>query len=421
MINNELSEQVIAEGNFESVIKDLEGNIRFALPIPDFDFPIEINQNGDMVFSEFETEILCDAWKKYVTRKIQKQGKKYRTRNAAGKVAELNVVIPIITNGEFQYAMTMNPDKKAHMQLLKLEDNEELEFKEGKLYFKKIPASKADLVKLYTKEGISTLDLHTLRYLYGIILRNIQRDLPDMTKEDEITSYTVKIYVPDLMRMLGLKENASKAMTEAIVDKIYRYHNILGLMEEHAMGRTFHSEYPVMLYHGYDDKNNVVYFSSPYMNKIIKEVLGASVLKDKFGKPKLSKKGIPLLAPSHSYLIKSSLASEKNKRAAEIVSIVVTVIEQAGNNTPHISAQTIINRHPDLQMALKKASPANKNNILRRAFSAAWKFLDKHTTLRETYRNIKLEQPIPTMSTLDMVFEFPHEGKVKNKLKVIHL
>ena len=243
-------------------------------------------------------------------------------------------------------------------------------------------------------------------------MKNIQRDLPDMNKESELTGYTVKIYVPDLMRMLGLK-NTSKIMAKAVIDKIYGYHNILGLMETHVMGRTFHSEYPVMLYHGYDEENNTVYFSSPYMNKIIKEVLGASILKDKFGKPRLSKKGLPLLAPSHSYLIKSSLANEKNKRAAEIVAIVVTVIEQAGDNTPHIKAQTIIDRHPDLQIALERASPSDRNKILKRAFSAAWKFLDKHTTLKETYRNIKLDQPIPTMRTLDMVFKFPHSGKIK--------
>ena len=413
MIDNKVSEQIILEGNFEHIIRNALGDILFALPIPNFNFPVKFNSDGKIAISTDEIKILANAWEKFVTLKIEQQGKKYRTRNAAGEVVELTGTIPIITNSEYQYAMTLNPDEKAHMQLLKLEKNEELDFKDGTLYFKKIPASRVDLVKLYTKEGISSLDLHTLRYLYGIILKNIQRDLPDMNKESELTGYTVKIYLPDLMRMLGLKSNTSKDMTKAVVDKIYSYHNILGLMTEYAMGRTFHSEYPVMLYHGYDDKNNTVYFSSPYMNKIIKEVLGASVLKDKFGKTRLSKKGLPLLAPSHSYLIKSSLANEKNKRAAEIVAIVVTMIEQAGNNIPHIKVQTIIDRHPDLQIALENASPSDKNKVLKRAFSTAWKFLDKHTTLKETYRNIKLDQPIPTMRTLDMVFEFPHDGKIK--------
>ena len=413
MYDNKVSEQIILNGKFKHTIRNAVGDILFALPIPNFEFDAKFNTDGELDASTEELKMLATAWEEYVALEIKTNGKKYRTRNAAGELVELTEVIPIITNSAFQFAMTLNPDEKAHLQLLKLEENEELDFKDGKLYFKKIPASKVDLVKLYTREGISSLDLQTLRYLYGIILKNIQRDLPKMTKESELTSYAVKIYVPDLMRLLGLKANTSKDMVEYLINKIYSYHNILGIMEVHALGRTFHNEYPVMLYYGYDEKTNTIYFSSPYMNKIIKEVLGASVLRDKFGNPRLSKKGVPLLAPSHSYLIKSSLASEKNKRAAEIVSIVVTVIEQAGKNIPHIKAQTIIDRHPDLQMALEKATPADKNKILKRAFSAAWKFLDKHTTLKETYRNIKLDQPIPTYKTLDIVFEFPHEGKNK--------
>ena len=67
-------------------------------------------------------------------------------------------------------------------------------------------------------------------------------------------------------------------------------------------------------------------------------------------------------------------------------------------------------------------SAADKNKFLSRAFSKAWQLLKTHTDITQKYKNIQLPDPtaeafktkwIPTMGTLDMVFEFPHDGKVK--------
>ena len=123
------------------------------------------------------------------------------------------------------------------------------------------------------------------------------------------------------------------------------------------------------------------------------------------------------MLPSHSYLVKTSIAKERNRRAAEIVCVVVTLIEQAGNNVPHIKAQTIVDRCPDLKNALNAADSSNKSHVLRRAFAGAWKMLPKQTRLAEVYKNIQFPSAIPTASTLDMVFEFPHDGKVTGREK----
>ena len=168
---------------------------------------------------------------------------------------------------------------------------------------------------------------------------------------------------------------------------------------------------------GHNDKDNTIQFSSPYMNKLIMTILQASIQTDRQGNYKLKSSGEPFLLASHSYLVKSSIAKERNKRAAEIVCIVVTLIEQAGDNTPHIKAQTIVDRCPDLKNALDAASSGNKSLILKRAFTAAWKMLPKQTRLAEVYKNIKFPSAIPTASTLDIVFEFPHDGKITNKEK----
>ena len=62
------------------------------------------------------------------------------------------------------------------------------------------------------------------------------------------------------------------------------------------------------------------------------------------------------------------------------------------------------------------------NNILTRAFTKAWKLLITHTTLKERYWNIQLPDTdakyfkalwIPTSSSLDKVFLFKHDGKIR--------
>ena len=139
----------------------------------------------------------------------------------------------------------------------------------------------------------------------------------------------------------------------------------------------------------------------------------ASIQRDRQGRPKLSNSGKPFVLPSHTYLVKSSIAKERNKRASEIVCIVTTLIEQAGDNTPHIMAQTIVDRCPDLKNALEVAKPADANKALKRAFSKAWELLQTQTDLQKAYKNIQFPDAIPTCGTLDMVFEFPHDGKIK--------
>lgn len=56
------------------------------------------------------------------------------------------------------------------------------------------------------------------------------------------------------------------------------------------------------------------------------------------------------------------------------------------------------------------------NKMLKRAFSKAWDILPKHTKLKETYQDIKLplSTDVPSMSSLDIVYKFPHNGKTKS-------
>ena len=154
------------------------------------------------------------------------------------------------------------------------------------------------------------------------------------------------------------------------------------------------------------------------MTKIIQDIFNASRRENRVKLADPDKNAGML--PSYSYIPNMKLAKEKNQRAVEIVCIVMVVIEQAGNNTPHITARNIIYRNPLLKQALEKAEDNRRRNMyLKRAFSKAWELLKTHTDILEKYKNIKLPdasdpKSIPTINTLDMVFEFPHKGKIKN-------
>lgn len=179
---------------------------------------------------------------------------------------------------------------------------------------------------------------------------------------------------------------------------------------------------PAVVYWGYDDISNTHLMTCPYFEKLIPAIYELSLqkAKDEY-KRKKNKPNEILPKPSHSFMINANILSEKNKRAVEIVFIIITLIEQAGKNVPHISAQTILERNPALKAAVDASKSSNsKNTQLKRAFWKAWELLSTKTYLKEKYKNIQLPDPeaddfskkwIPTASTLDKVFEFPHDGK----------
>ena len=335
-------------------------------------------------------------------------------------------VIALPTLKPYQNAISTVQDPAAHLQPVTQALADNLRFDNGTLYFQGMDASRVDLVQYYDKrhQAVSDLDLPTLRALYSVILQDVQDAAKDPEKiisqvnDPQYLSHSVKIYLPDFLKMLGYKPNSSKDGISYAIAKVMSYSRILGVMEEYQGGRPRTSHYTVMQLVGHDDTENTISFSSPYINKLIMTILQASLQTDRKGNVKLKTSGEPFLLPSHSYLVKTSIAKERNKRAAEIVCVVVTLIEQAGDvGTPHIKAQTIVDRCPDLKNALDAADSSNKSHVLRRAFSKAWAILPKQTRLAEVYKNIKFPSAIPTASTLDMVFEFPHDGKVTQEKK----
>lgn len=345
----------------------------------------------------------------------EKHAPKYRTRaraEAAGAIIETPNALAIPTFPNYQYSMSLYNEGGAYLQPLSSTDG--LKFKGGKMYFEDARArevSEVELQNMKTKEGIENIDLPILRTFYSLILTRFEKSggksLPD------VLTYPV----PVLAAYIGLQSNLNKKDIARVIEKTQSYHNIVGVVHGTRNGKPVQSLYPVLNFEGYDDKHNNISFSSPYMNYVIKTVCNLSLRKSKDGKVKLKKNGEPLKLPTHSYLIDSSIAKERNKAAVENVVILVTLIEQAGDNIPRIKASTLIERN--VQLAERLEAAKNPRALLKTTFTKTWELLRTKTRLTEAYKNIQLPEPndpafMPTMKTLDkVVFTFPHEGKNK--------
>ena len=340
------------------------------------------------------------------------QSSKYRTKNVT-RVDDYDIPdrLPIPTMHGYQYATSLYDQGNAY--LIPLVNTDGLSFNNGKLFFEgRIQAlTEMEVQNLRTKEKIEEMDTGYLRSFYAYILGLYQ------TKNNQQIDQIYDLPAAALAMLVHKTGNMNERTIRELRDIIGYYHNMVGVLYETVNGKKRASYYPVLNFEGYDAKNTHFYFSSPYMNKVIQTILGGSIIRNKNGEPQLKNNGEPKRLPTHSYLIKSSLQSQRNSAAADNVQIIVTLIEQAGDNTPNIKASTIIERNPQLKARLDVSQ--NKRRLLERVFKKTWELLREHTTLQETYIDIELPDPnnpafIPNMRTLKtLVFTFPHKGKRK--------
>ncbi len=225
-----------------------------------------------------------------------------------------------------------------------------------------------------------------------------------------------KVHINDLARFFGdERKGLDRQQVERIIKRIQAYKGFVGVVPS---GYSMASVYAVLNFEEYNAKDNTITYTAPYLVYLVKTLLELQPRRTAKGEIKTSKNGNKLLKPINSYLIKPSLNKERNIPARNNVALIVQLIEKAGNNTPHISLKTLIERNPALKNRLKKAKNTTiYNQHLKRTFAKTWELLKTKTTLEQTYKDIKLPDPkdpatIPTKSIINkMVFEFPHKGK----------
>ena len=355
-----------------------------------------------------------------------RKGQVLRTKAKANDVVhDLPHRLALITHSLFQSAFSTYPRGCAYLQALP--DDDRITQKNGRLYYDNFPLDSVTLSKFcaaQVKQGVSP-DLPLLRVLYSIILDVCQTH----GTNGNMKACVITVYIPELWVCMGKSRHTSKNDLETLKRKINELCKFVGVIK--SVDNTASDKVLPLLRANYDDTANTLQFVSPYMQQLIYAIQKNSIKRDKDGRPKYKKNGDLQTLPSHSYLILSSIAKERNKPAVEVVCIVVAVIEQTGGPRkdgyayPHLKVRTIIQRCPILQQKLDHAATvAQKDKILHHVFQKAWELLRTKTRLTTVYPDIYLPSAtcvadIPTSKTLDQTITFYHRGKSRSS-ETIH-
>lgn len=354
------------------------------------------------------------------------QKRSNRTRNAVENIIEMPDRLAIITVEGLEHALDFIPKGSAYLK--NTLPNESLKFSDGKLYFNGNPATEARLKDMFTDENIEKIDLPLLSTFYSIILNEFNNNIAHGAKLSPI----IEIYVPDFAEAIGKGRNVNANDIQSIIDKATMFQTVVGIKKTERGEDIL----PVLTFEGYYSETNTFKVSSPYIINIILSAYKAAVRRDKKGKALRKKDKTPQLEAWNSFLIKSSIATEKNKAAVANVETIIRLIEQAGSpntrkgekeRTANISVEELIKRNPLLKKQLENADSSNKKNIvLSRNFKKTFELLHTQTYLFEIYKEVKIgykpkgdpgavpiyqEKP-PTSKTMNKtIYLFTHKGK----------
>ena len=338
----------------------------------------------------------------------------YRTRSKAGEVVDVPEQLALISSKPYKFALSYyNQYQGQNAYLFLLKDAKDLNIeKDGTFTIKGLPVTTEEMQRRAESEISAAVDPGFLSIPLSIIYKRF--------KETGEVLDVYSVYVPELISKLH-PANPSKDSINAIISSFSQYDSLVGMLRVKKNGKYYKKYYKVMTFLGYDEEKKRIEFSSPFITKTLREAYESSIRLDK--KTNKPRKQLPNgLYDTKAYIsdvASLNLRGERNSRAVRIVEIIVTLVEEAGNNIPRIKAATILSYMPDFQKDLEKtAATGDKNKKLQRAFKKAFEILREpgKAGLIENYPGIELPDPtdVPTMRTLaTKIYTFANEGKVK--------
>lgn len=234
------------------------------------------------------------------------------------------------------------------------------------------------------------------------------------------------IYIPTIAQELGhsLSEkkdgeqnspSRAKSRENFINTLIIELDNIWGKLPKDP------KEYKLISVHAYNPETEILYFVSPYLQKLIAALIGKEAEKIESG--------------YHYYnwqcdLLHATAANERNPAAVEMATRILVGIQQRGLTpdaelkqnknkcfkdksivTWHISCKSLIRECPQIREKLKTQGTASlKTKTLKRTFPAMYRILKKKTDLFSYYKDVKITEVIPTSKTLDTEIIITHHG-----------
>ena len=301
-----------------------------------------------------------------------------------------------ITYKKYQFAMTTKPNDVAYIAVLPAS------------FFLKAKWNKDGSLKdeLPIEQGAeSDLDLPLVKQIFTAAY----------AAKVSATQYTITVYLPEFCAQMGINfvvTDTDKDMkTNDVFSKIEVFDKCAGIV---GGGQKIFKLLSVV---AYDREKKLLTLAVPYMNYILEQVQ-ADMKQDKTYKKKLAAGSTPpaVIPGYYSWLAHSDIVNEKNKVAVEIAYRIIAGLMQMGTRTDRpftVKYQTIIDDVPTLKKRLEGAATKNKNVILSRAFSGAYKILRTKTDVYKYFLNLHITETIPTSSTLQNNIVITHKGRNK--------
>jgi len=363
---------------------------------------------GDHACAAFETAL--DEYRAANSKPAEK-----KTRRTVQQAAELSKFVSAgyyqlnISDPQYKHSLTTQKNKTAYIAIVDPAAFDGLTIADG---FLRLDNATMGRIKRYTKgkyEDISEIDLPLLVQCYTAAFKSIH----------SYGEHTVTVYTPQFFKEMGIDTHGEKSAD--MMRKIAAFSDLWGFLgHDGTMAKVFDL---IQI----DAQQQTMTFAAPYMLRIWEK------LDEKNHIERNTKQGalISYDRPYHNNLVHSSIASERNKPAVELVYLITSGILQRGfipdaktynrKQTKNISQgaitysvtfRTLLNNAPLLRSRIATyKTAADKNRALRRAFEKAYSLLKTKTDAQQYFYNLKWQDAIPTMTTLDGVLTFTHEGK----------
>lgn len=327
-----------------------------------------------------------------------------------------------ITDKDYQFALTPYRNSNAYITPLREHIMQKLIFENGKLSVLDSDIAPAQL-KEETANGmqdIKSLDLPLLRQVFTAVYRTA-------IKGD---AHTITVHAPSFFRQMGIDvrsvpdleeyrqgNNASSSQSKLndVFGKLRQFENCIGV----SKGTYYELLRAIVI----DPQRNTITFATPYMNHIMREISEKNIERNRAGKYLYEN-------PGYNMLMHSTITSERNKPAVEIVNRIMAGLLQRGGTadaalpqnkkkvmrnktrvTYKITYNGLIKDIPNLYQTLKASTTADKNKQLNRAFTKAFELLRTKTDIFNYYVNLKISPEwAPTSSALSDTLTITHEG-----------
>ena len=241
-----------------------------------------------------------------------------------------------------------------------------------------------------------------------------------------------QVYFPTVARELGydLRDKAEngatdkQALTARAEARQAFIHSVIADIDT-IWGKLPHdvTEYKLISVLAYNPETEILYFVSPYLQKLI----GALV----------SKEADQLNSGKHYYnwhcdLLHASAANERNPAAVEMATRLLVGVQQRGLKPDaklkqnkgkaytdetaeiisyRITCKGLIDDCPQIREKLKAQKTASlKTQTLKRTFTAMYRILRKKTDLFAYYKDLTITEIIPTARSIDAEIVITHKG-----------